>query len=223
MEWVTQFATIFLPGPALLAAFALATIILAITPGPDMALFLSRALNYGRAHGFAALAGACSGILIHTVLVALGISVLIATAPTAFLVLKIAGALYLIWLAINAMRAGSNVQFNLGKITKQPSLKKSYLTGVGINLLNPKIVLFFMTFLPQFVEAGDPFAAHKLFSLGILFIVISSPFTIAMIAGADWLSKALQKSKWIGRALNYSFAAVFTAFAATILTAQARH
>lgn len=223
MEWIAEFATIFLPSPALLAAFAVATIILAITPGPDMALFLSRALNFGRAHGFAALAGACSGIFIHTLLVALGISVLIATAPTAFLVLKIAGALYLIWLAIGALRAGNNVQFSFGKSTKQPSLKKSYLTGVGINLLNPKIVLFFMTFLPQFVVAGDPYAARKLFSLGILFIVISLPLTVAMIAGADWLSKALQKSKWIGRALNYSFAAVFTAFAATILTAQARH
>ncbi|AVX02903.1 LysE family translocator [Maritalea myrionectae] len=223
MAYLADLSTILLPNPALLAAFALATIVLAITPGPDMALFLSRALNFGRAHGFAALAGACSGILIHTLLVALGISVLIATAPTAFLVLKIVGALYLIWLAIGALRAGNNVQFNFGKSTKQPSLKKSYLTGVGINLLNPKIVLFFMTFLPQFVVAGDPYAAHKLFTLGILFIVISLPLTVAMIAGADWLSKALQKSKWIGRALNYSFAAVFTAFAATILTAQARH
>lgn len=223
MAYLAELSTMLLPNPALLVAFALATIVLAITPGPDMALFLSRALNFGRAHGFAALAGACSGILIHTLLVALGISVLIATAPTAFLVLKIVGALYLIWLAIGALRAGNNVQFSFGKSTKQPSLKKSYLTGVGINLLNPKIVLFFMTFLPQFVVAGDPYAPHKLFTLGILFIVISLPLTVAMIAGADWLSKALQKSKWIGRALNYSFAAVFTAFAATILTAQARH
>ncbi|MCF4099924.1 LysE family translocator [Maritalea mediterranea] len=223
LAYMAELGTILLPGPALLLAFALATIVLAITPGPDMALFLSRALNFGRAHGMAALAGACTGILIHTLLVALGISVLIATAPTAFLVLKIAGALYLIWLAIAAVRAGNTMQLNFGESSKQPSLKKSYLTGVGINLLNPKIVLFFMTFLPQFVVAGDPYAAHKLFTLGLLFILISLPLTLAMIFGADWLSKALMKSKWIGRALNYSFAAVFTAFAATILTAQARH
>ena len=81
----------FIPEWPMLVAFSVAGIILAITPGPDMALFLSRALNHGRAHGLAALAGACSGILVHTLLVALGISVLIAAAPVAFLALKIVG------------------------------------------------------------------------------------------------------------------------------------
>ncbi|MCZ4272334.1 LysE family translocator [Maritalea porphyrae] len=214
---------IFIPEWPMLVAFSVAGIILAITPGPDMALFLSRALNHGRAHGLAALAGACSGILVHTLLVALGISVLIAAAPVAFLALKIVGALYLLWLAFSALRSGGDFAMTSKSSAKTPSLFKSYLTGIGINLLNPKIVLFFITFLPQFVSATDPYAAYKLCTLGVFFVIISLPITAAMIFAADWLSVTLTKSKWIGRMLNYGFAAVFASFAAIILTAQARH
>lgn len=220
---MSDLASILLPSGPMLAAFAMAVIVLAITPGPDMALFLSRSLNHGRAHGMAALAGACSGIIIHSLLVAFGISVLIAAAPTAFLILKIAGAIYLLWLAFSAIRSGGEFSMAGSKSKKTPTLAKSYLTGIGINLLNPKIVLFFITFLPQFVTATDPYVQYKLFTLGVSFVIISLPITAAMIFAADWLSVALTKSKWVGRVLNYGFAAVFASFAAVILTAQARH
>ena len=82
----------FIPELPVLLAFALATVVLAITPGPDMALQMSRAINYGRAHGLAAMFGAMAGILVHTMLVAFGISILILAAPPLFLGLKIAGA-----------------------------------------------------------------------------------------------------------------------------------
>jgi len=220
---MTELFSIILPSWPVLAAFGVAAVVLAITPGPDMALFLSRAITHGRKHGVAALCGALTGVLVHTSFVALGISVLITTAPAAFLVLKIVGALYLLWLAYGAIRAGQDLNFSAGKTGKTPSLKQSYLTGIGINLLNPKIVLFFMTFLPQFVSQTDPNAMYKLFSLGVIFNLISLPILVVMIFSADWLSVALTKSKWIGRLLNYSFAAVFAAFAAVILTAQTRH
>ncbi|MGJ8529486.1 LysE family translocator [Maritalea sp.] len=220
---MSDLISMFMPTWPMLAAFSVAAIILAVTPGPDMALFLSRSLNFGRAHGLASLAGACTGILVHTALVALGISVLIAAAPIAFLVLKIVGALYLIWLAIAAIRSGGNFAMANKATAKRPSYLKSYMTGLGINLLNPKVALFFITFLPQFVTATDPFAALKLCTLGVFFVIITIPVTAGMIFAADWLSETLAKSKWIGRALNYSFAAVFASFAAIILTAQARH
>lgn len=220
---MSELASIFLPEWPILVAFSVAAIILAITPGPDMALFLSRAINYGRAHGIMAMLGALSGVLIHTALVAFGISVLITAAPLAFLGLKIIGALYLLWLAYSALRSGQDFSLGSNASTVKPKLKNSYFTGLGINLLNPKIVLFFITFLPQFVSAADPYAVYKLFSLGILFNVLSLPILVAMIFSADWLAKALTKSKWVGRALNYSFAAIFASFAAIILTAQTRH
>ena len=91
-----------LPDPGVLLPFALAVVVIALTPGPDMAFFLGRAVTQGRAAGLAALLGATSGILVHTMLVAVGLSALIVAAPAAFLALKLAGALYLAWLAVQA-------------------------------------------------------------------------------------------------------------------------
>ena len=212
----------FLPEPSVLLAFAVATLILAITPGPDMALQISRAINYGFRHGLAVGFGAMSGILVHTTLVAAGISVLIVAAPAAFFALKIAGACYLLWLAYGAIVHGGGLRIAAAGRTV-PSLWSSYLTGVGINLLNPKVVLFFMTFLPQFVVAGDPAAAQKLFFLGGEFIVLSIPLMVATVFFAHAIADAFRKTRWVERALNWGFAAVFTGFAAVILTAQARH
>lgn len=211
----------FIPDLTVILAFALAAFMLAITPGPDMALFLSRAIGYGRRHGLACLFGAITGLVLHSLLAAFGISILIAAAPAAFMALKIVGALYLVWLAIQAFRSGDTLALaSTGKSV--PQLGHSYVTGLGINLLNPKIVLFFVTFLPQFVDPADPAAAGKLFFLGLEFIVVSLPPTVAMICVAGWLAKVLVEQKWVGRALNWSFAGVFMAFAATILLAEGR-
>jgi threonine/homoserine/homoserine lactone efflux protein len=212
----------FVPDLPVILAFALAAFILAITPGPDMALQISRAINHGFWHGIATGAGAMSGIVVHTTLVAVGISVLIVAAPAAFLALKIVGAVYLLWLAYGAIVHGSGLRIaSAGK--SQPTLWQSYLTGVGINLLNPKVVLFFVTFLPQFVDAHDPAASQKLFFLGGEFILVSIPPLIATVYFAQWIADAFRRTKWVERALNYGFAAVFATFAAVILTAQARH
>jgi threonine/homoserine/homoserine lactone efflux protein len=211
----------FVPDLSVILTFAIAAFVLAITPGPDMALQLSRAINYGRAHGFATAAGAMSGIAVHTTLAALGISVLIVAAPTAFWVLKIVGALYLLWLAYQAIVHGGGLRI-AERAKRVPTLRESYLTGVGINLLNPKVVLFFVTFLPQFIDRHDPYAPGKLFFLGAQFIVISIPLAIAMVLGAGHLAGLLTRNKWVGRALNWSFAGVFMAFAATILLAEGR-
>lgn len=212
----------FIPDLARVLAFALATMILAITPGPDMALQLSRAINYGRDHGWAAGFGAMTGILVHTTLVAFGISALILLSPPAFLALKIAGAVYLLWLAFQAVvhRGGLRLA---DAAQKRPTLLQSYLSGLGINLLNPKVVLFFVTFLPQFVDAHDPAARGKLFFFGVEFVVLSIPLMILTVLAARWLVAAFRRSKWVEKALNWGFAAIFTAFAGTILMAQAKH
>ncbi|MBB4053399.1 MAG: LysE family translocator [Devosia marina] len=211
----------FIPDLPVILAFALAAFVLAVTPGPDMALFVSRTMNWGRSHGYATVLGAITGIGIHTMLVAFGISVLIVTAPAAFWVLKIVGALYLVWLAIQAIRDGGGMLV-VKQAGKQPSWRKSYLTGLGINLTNPKIALFFVTFLPQFVSAADPHAAGKLLFLGFEFVVVSIPVVIAIVLFAEWLTRTLKENAWVGKALNWSFAAVFMAFAATILLAEGR-
>ena len=210
-----------IPSLSIILAFGFAAIVLAITPGPDMALFISRTINFGTKHGFMTVLGAMTGIAVHTMLAAFGISMLILAAPAAFIALKIAGALYLIWLAIAAIRSGTG--FSVKRTGGQaPSLKASYLTGLGINLTNPKVALFFVTFLPQFVSVDDPAASAKLVFLGIVFVIISIPFVIATVLGAHWLTGTLMKSQKIQKILNWSFAAVFAGFAATILFAEAR-
>ncbi len=211
----------FIPDPAVIAAFALATLVLAITPGPDMALFISRTVNYGRPHGVAAVMGTSTGLLVHTMLAALGISLLLIAAPTAFFVLKIAGALYLFWLAIQAVRQGGGITL-LARAKRQPTLRQSYLTGIGINLTNPKIILFFVTFLPQFVSRDDAQASGKLLFLGAEFLIVSVPVVIAIVVFAEWIGALLTRSEKVQRLLNWSFAAVFAGFAVAILTLEGR-
>lgn len=212
----------FLPTTATLLQFAVATIVIAITPGPDMTLFVGRALSEGRAAGFACMLGAMTGIVIHTALVALGLSALIVASPQAFFVLKLVGALYLVWLAWQAIRHGSAFSPDMGEVRARRSFFANWATGLGINLLNPKIILFFMTFLPQFVSATDPDAPAKLFFLGALFIPLSLPITVPMVIAADRFSALLKRSPRVTRIIDYVFAGVFSAFALRILMTQGR-
>jgi threonine/homoserine/homoserine lactone efflux protein len=211
----------YLPTATTLVQFAIATFIIAITPGPDMTLFVGRALSEGRAAGFACMMGALTGCLVHTTLVVVGLSALIVASPQAFFVLKVFGAGYLIWLAYQAIRHGS--AFSPDATPRKPrSLIQNFLTGLGVNLMNPKIILFFMTFLPQFVSASDPHAPGKLFFLGVFFIALSIPITAPMVIAADKFAGLLKKSPRVTRVVDYLFAGVFSAFALKILTAQAK-
>ena len=145
----------FLPETSTLLTYSLACLVLFITPGPDMSLFLAKTMAGGRRAGIASMLGAMAGCCVHTLLAALGFSALLAASVTAFMILKVVGALYLLWLAFDAVRNGSALSVKDERKAELP-FWKTFLVGVGINLTNPKIVLFFVTFLPQFVQAGRP-------------------------------------------------------------------
>ena len=206
----------FLPSLPVLSAFTVAALILTLTPGPDMTLFLGRALSQGRAAGMAAMFGAATGVVIHTLLAAFGISALIQASPNGFLALKIVGALYLLWLAIQAIREGSAFSLEEAK-TKPKSLTSNWLTGIGINLLNPKIILFFITFLPQFISPGDVNATGKMIFLGFYFIIIASMCCSMMVYAVDKVADTLKRNPKVTRAIDWLFAGVFSAFAIRIL------
>lgn len=210
----------FVPDFAVLASFTLAAIVLIITPGPDMTLQLSKTLVHGRVAGWVCFAGAVAGIVVHTVLAAIGVSVLLATSPSAFLVLKVLGAGYLVWLAFDAIRNGSALSLEEGTAPHVP-LRKLFAQAVLTNLLNPKVVLFFVTFLPQFVSATDPAATGKLFFLGLYFVILSLPFGIGMVASAGAISRALKRSPRAVRAFDWLFAGVMGTFAVKLLAARA--
>jgi threonine/homoserine/homoserine lactone efflux protein len=213
----------FLPSLPVLAAYLAAVLVITFTPGPDMTLFLSKAVRQGRRAGMAAMLGASAGALVHTTLVALGLSALLAASATAFFVLKVVGALYLLWLAVDAIRNGSalNLQTNQPERHDEPFMK-SWMTGLGVNLANPKVIMFFVTFLPQFVAAGDPHAAGKLVFFGVVFVAVSLPICLLMIVFAARLAHLLHRSPMVMRGVDYLFAGIFGAFALRLLMTQ-RH
>ncbi|MBB3135265.1 threonine/homoserine/homoserine lactone efflux protein [Rhizobium pisi] len=211
----------FLPSLPTLAAFAAATLLLAATPGPDMTLSISRALAQGKKAALFVVVGTSLGIVVHTMLVAFGISALITASPTAFLILKTGGAAYLFWLAVHAIRFGSKL--TVAKVEAQKGTALANISsGFWVNLLNPKVIIFFMTFLPQFVSAGDPAVTQKLLFLGLCFILIGMPVNASVIFAADWLTSWLQSNKKVLRGMDYTFAGVFSIFAAKILLTQAK-
>lgn len=213
----------FVPSLPTLIAFTIAILLLAVTPGPDMTLWISRSLREGRAAGFMTLVGTNIGITVHTMLVAFGVAALIVASPTAFMILKTGGAAYLVWLAIQAIRKGSDFVMVRGTSEKaQASLKSALLNGIWVNLLNPKIIIFFMTFLPQFVSASDPHVTGKLIFLGIWSIIVALPIGIGIVIAADVLSAWLQRNRKILRGLDYTIAGVFSLFAVKIFFTQAR-
>jgi len=211
----------YIPGLPILAAFALATLLLAITPGPDMTLWMSRTIRDGRAIGLMTLLGTDLGIGIHTLLVAFGVSALVVASPVAFLVLKTGGAGYLLWLAIQAVRNRSVLSVKTTGKTNA-SMGKAFLNGLWVNLLNPKVIIFFMTFLPQFVSVSDPHVTGKLIFLGLLSILIALPIAIVVVLGANGLADWLKRKPQVVRIVDYVFAAVFSIFAVKILLTQSR-
>jgi threonine/homoserine/homoserine lactone efflux protein len=211
----------FIPEIPVLAAYTAACLVLCITPGPDMSLFLSRTMAGGVKSGMASMLGASFGCLIHTILAAVGLSAVIAASPNAFLVIKIIGAVYLAWLAIDSLRNGSALNVKEGE-SQTPSVIRSFSTGVMINLSNPKVILFFVTFLPQFISASDPDAAGKLAFLGFYMVAFSTPITALMILGAERVVTNLKQRPQIMRMIDYLFAGIFGAFAVKILLTDSK-
>jgi threonine/homoserine/homoserine lactone efflux protein len=205
----------FLPDLQTLLTFSLACFVLFVTPGPDMSLFLSRTITGGRRAGLASMVGACTGCLVHTLMAAVGLSAVIAASPTAFLAIKIMGALYLLWLAWGAIREGSALSVKEGA-GQEESWMRIFWLGFLVNLSNPKVVLFFVTFLPQFVSATDPNVVGKLAFLGIYFVAFSMPLAVLMILGAERVIASLKANPKLMRAIDYLFAGVFAAFALKI-------
>jgi threonine/homoserine/homoserine lactone efflux protein len=211
----------FLPSLATLVTFTAAGLLLALTPGPDMTLSISRALGQGRGPAMFVVLGTSLGVVCHTLLVAFGISALITASPTAFFILKTGGAAYLLWLAIQAIRFGSSL--SVQKVEKAESSPLANISvGFWVNILNPKVIIFFMTFLPQFVTAGDPDVTSKLIFFGVYFIVIGMPVNVAAVLAADKLANWLQANPKVLRGMDYTFAGVFSIFAAKIFLTQAR-
>jgi threonine/homoserine/homoserine lactone efflux protein len=206
----------FLPDFATLFTYTLACLALFIVPGPDMSFCIAKTLSGGVRMGVVATCGVLTGLAAHTALAVIGISALIAASPAAFHVVKMGGALYLIFLAVQAVRSGSSFVITE---TRETGLKgwSVFIQGFFIDFLNPKPIFFFVSFLPQFIQPEDPFAWAQLLFLGVYLIALFFPLTLLLVFFAGKLSRKLKDQPRVMRALDYAFAGLFGTFAAKLL------
>jgi threonine/homoserine/homoserine lactone efflux protein len=193
--------------PDQLLAFLAAALLITASPGPDNLMVLGVGMSQGRRHGMAFGLGCALGCLSHTVLAALGVSALIAASPTAFTALRIAGGLYLVWLGVNALRSRGGGQAQ--GAADRPSPARLFRRGLLANAINPKVVLFFLSFLPQFVVPAQGDVALQTAVLGLTFTAQAALLfgTLGFFAGGigQWLQRRPRAGLWLDRVAGAVF------------------
>lgn len=201
-----------------IALFFAASVTLGLAPGPDNLFVLTQSALHGRAAGVLVTLGLCSGLLIHTAAVALGVAVIFQTSAFAFNLLKGVGAAYLLYLAWRALRAEASEIPRRDDGTLDASAL--YLRGVIMNLTNPKVAIFFLAFLPQFADPAHGALTPQILLLGALFIV-ATLLVFGMIAwGAGTVGRRLRESPGIQRIMNRVAGTLFAALALRLITAE---
>ncbi len=174
------------------AIFFAASVALGLAPGPDNIFVLTQSALHGRKAGFLVTLGLCTGLLVHTAAVALGVAAIFLTSALAFNLLKIAGAIYLLYLAWQAFRAGAARLDESREVSL--ALPKLYLRGVIMNITNPKVAIFFLAFLPQFADPARGPITLQIMLLGGLFIVATILVFGAIAWSAGFLGEWLKGS-----------------------------
>ena len=200
--------------PAQLLIFMMAGLALNLTPGADMMFCLSQGLKSGPGTGFAASLGIATGSVIHILLAAFGLAALIAANPVAFELLRWAGVAYLVWLAIQALR--NPMQNDLPENAKLSLPVGAWRDGVLVNLLNPKVIVFTLAFLPQFVDPQRGSTVLQFLLLGLVLNVTGTMVNGFVGIGAGSVRGLLVGNKWIARALGYMSSVVFLGLAAKL-------
>ena len=195
-----------LPLDTLLVFFS-ASLVLGIMPGPDNLFVLSQSISYGTRAGLLVVVGLCTGLVFHTGLVAAGVGALIVASPQLFTLVKSLGAAYLLYLAWQNWKTGEQVQ-GMQEVASLNGLQL-YRRGIIMNATNPKVTIFFLAFLPQFIDQNQASVVGQVVVLGVLFVVATLLVfgSIALVAGR--LSAVLQQSTrqivWLHRVMAVFF------------------
>ena len=206
-----------MPDAATALQFFAAALLLALAPGPDIIFVLTLSAAEGRRSGLAVAAGLLAGVMVHTLAVALGLAAVFATSPTAFTALRAAGAAYLLYLAWGAWRAGALLETGDSNAPKAAPWPRLMLRGLLMNLTNPKVVLFFLALLPQFVRPGRGPVAAQIVFLGLEFALAAGIVFSAVACAAGALRERLAGSARVQQWLNRAAALVFVALAVSLL------
>jgi threonine/homoserine/homoserine lactone efflux protein len=190
--------------------FLATSIAITVAPGPDNLQVLARGISQGRAAGLVAALGFAAGITFHTTLAALGVAALLRSSPLAFEAIKLAGAAYLVWIGIKALRSQGLATAH--QRAPQPLMTVFRQSVLG-NLLNPKVTLFFVVFLPQFVQPhGAQSVTVQMLELGALFmlqtVVVFSLFGVCAGIIGGWLKRRPRVGVWLDRLAGATFIAI---------------
>ena len=191
-------------------AFVLASVILSLVPGPDNIYVMTNSALKGWRVGFYTTLGLCTGLIGHTFLVAIGVSVIFQTSALAFNGLKIVGACYLIYLGWLSLQSK---ELNISGTGKDNSNRSYYITGVIMNLTNPKVALFFLVFLPQFVNISKGSVTIQVVLFGLLFILSALCVFSSIAFLGSFLEGYLKKSSSVNKNINKLAALVYFALA----------
>ncbi|SDB88154.1 LysE family translocator [Paraburkholderia lycopersici] len=195
--------------------FLVAVFLLNVTPGPDTAYIVGRSVAQGRGAGLVSALGISAGCCVHSLACAFGLTALLAASATAFTVIKIVGAIYLVYLGARlvltkheAKPAEGEAPAALGAAEPRP-LRQLFFSGFCTNVLNPKVVLFFVSFFPQFVSAGSAHKALAFLTLGAVFVLMSTIWNgfVAWVAGSvtQRFSGKPGVKKWLDRTVGSAF------------------
>jgi threonine/homoserine/homoserine lactone efflux protein len=201
-----------------LGVFAATVLVVNATPGVDMMLVLTRTMRHGVVGGIAAALGVSAGCVVHTLVAAFGLAALLAASAAAFAVVKWAGAAYLLWLAFGMLRDGVRARGPLAvdaERTASPGVARLFAQGLATNVLNPKVAIFFLALLPQFIDADAPAKLLAFLFLGAWFVVQGTAFLVAFVLLVAPLRRWRAPSG-AARALNVGGAGLFAWLAARL-------
>jgi threonine/homoserine/homoserine lactone efflux protein len=204
--------------PQLYGGFVLAVILICVIPGPDMVFVVANGARHGRRAGVVAAFGIQGGMLVHTIAAVAGLSALVASSATAFETLRLAGAAYLLWLALVSLRrAGDAPRAEDRRQDRATSLARVLRQGALTNLLNPKIIVFFLAFVPQFVDWDRGHVAWQIAVLGGTFMAVGLAIDAVVGVLAARARHALARSDRVGRILERVAATVYVGLAARLV------
>jgi threonine/homoserine/homoserine lactone efflux protein len=177
-----------------LALFMLASLALAVVPGPAVLYIVAQSVDQGRFAGLVSALGISVGGLVHVVAATIGLSSLLASSATAFTIVKYAGAAYLIVLGVRRLLTREELEDEVARAPR--SRRRLFVDGVVVNVLNPKTALFFLAFLPQFVDPGSGVASLQILALGLIFVAIAFCSDSLWALAAGTLGTWLRRSRW---------------------------
>lgn len=193
-------------------AFLIAGILLNLTPGADTMYILGRSISQGKQAGVLSALGIASGALVHCLFAALGLSVILAKSALAFEIVKYVGATYLIFLGVKTLIVKSKDKFDLKNTTEKTKSNRIYVSGILTNVLNPKVALFFLAFLPQFINPEHANSYIPFLILGLTFVTTGTIWCLLLAIFSSKLSKRIRENyrlkKWLDKTTGVVFIAL---------------